>query len=498
MKNKVVYKDNLVAKIELNENQNFIIDLADLEYISSFKNKWVLKDDVIFMTERSKEEKDKNGHGKKKRYNLKKQLRILHNFFPEIEKIPMSAKNNNYLDLRWKNLYRGKPFVANAYVVIDNYAYIKLNNSDEEVVIDVKFLKIVLNYGKWFVHSSKNKLSVITKGREEMNTYPIGLKILVLNLEYGENNFRNPILEDRNPFNLITENININKHYFTKNEYNTRDQQFSELIIYNDEGNIKQKILIDSEDVERAINKGRWYSQKHQDFQQEIVMAKLYEDNTVSTPTGTLLLHRFITSEYDSKKQVYFKNGNTYDCRKSNILIRGEIGSWHNNPLFLRKDNYGEYYEFDIYSNDQIFTVKFDKNDYKKIAKGYSWQITSSSSYSYSRYVLYNNNNRINYMHRIIMNTKDGEIVDHIDHDTTNNRKYNLKICNVSENMMNRLSYRKEAKSEHRGVSWDSKNRDWIVNIQGQYYLRTKDLELANNKADEIYEELGYVFHIES
>ena len=42
------------------------------------------------------------------------------------------------------------------------------------------------------------------------------------------------------------------------------------------------------------------------------------------------------------------------------------------------------------------------------------------------------------HMHRVIMDTPKGMKTDHIDHDTLNNQKYNLRNCTQSQNMMNR------------------------------------------------------------
>ena len=52
-------------------------------------------------------------------------------------------------------------------------------------------------------------------------------------------------------------------------------------------------------------------------------------------------------------------------------------------------------------------------------------------------------------MHRIIMKTPKGLVVDHIDHNGLNNQKSNLRNCTHKQNMCNRTSF---GKSEYLGV----------------------------------------------
>lgn len=41
------------------------------------------------------------------------------------------------------------------------------------------------------------------------------------------------------------------------------------------------------------------------------------------------------------------------------------------------------------------------------------------------------------FMHRVILNAKKGQIIDHIDGDSLNNQKSNLRFCSHSQNIMN-------------------------------------------------------------
>lgn len=55
-------------------------------------------------------------------------------------------------------------------------------------------------------------------------------------------------------------------------------------------------------------------------------------------------------------------------------------------------------------------------------------------------------------MHRVVARAKPGQVVDHINHDTLDNRKANLRIVTTSQNMMNRRGPRKNTELGIRGV----------------------------------------------
>ncbi len=69
------------------------------------------------------------------------------------------------------------------------------------------------------------------------------------------------------------------------------------------------------------------------------------------------------------------------------------------------------------------------------------------------------------FIHRIVMNMKIGEITDHINGNTLDNRKCNLRICTASQNAQNKKPCLKFS-SQYKGVSWNKKRKRWRVSIK--------------------------------
>lgn len=67
-------------------------------------------------------------------------------------------------------------------------------------------------------------------------------------------------------------------------------------------------------------------------------------------------------------------------------------------------------------------------------------------------------------LHREIMGNPEGLVVDHINGDILDNRKYNLRVCTTKENIRN--SKPQEGTSTYKGVSWDKDRNKWIAQIK--------------------------------
>jgi hypothetical protein len=101
-------------------------------------------------------------------------------------------------------------------------------------------------------------------------------------------------------------------------------------------------------------------------------------------------------------------------------------------------------------------------------------------------------------MHRAIMGAVLGEKVDHIHHNTLDNRRPELRKCTNAENQQNSQK-RHGCISQFKGVTWHKGHRSWYVEVQkGSYRYRRggfpseRDAALAYDaKARELFGEFA-------
>ena len=103
----------------------------------------------------------------------------------------------------------------------------------------------------------------------------------------------------------------------------------------------------------------------------------------------------------------------------------------------------------------------FDSDDYD-IVKEYSWSI-SDHGYVVARD---NSTKKLIRLHRLVMGCVEGDsiMIDHINRNRNDNRKENLRICNILENAQNR-SVMKNNTSGVPGVTWNKKLSKWTAYI---------------------------------
>lgn len=97
-------------------------------------------------------------------------------------------------------------------------------------------------------------------------------------------------------------------------------------------------------------------------------------------------------------------------------------------------------------------------------------------------------------MHRLIMNLKPHEQIDHKDRNGLNNQKSNMRFCTQAQNLMNRRS-NKNSSSEYKGVHWHIRDKKWIARIKinkksihlGYFKDESEAARAYNKKAIELF-----------
>jgi hypothetical protein len=108
-----------------------------------------------------------------------------------------------------------------------------------------------------------------------------------------------------------------------------------------------------------------------------------------------------------------------------------------------------------------------DARDYKRISR-HKWCVLSKSGAPYA--VRRTKDGRMIYMHREIMRAPKGSVVDHLDHNTLNNRRCNLRLCTQAENQAN--AGPRGSASGYVGVKRVGNKWEAEINFQGKrYYL---------------------------
>jgi len=99
----------------------------------------------------------------------------------------------------------------------------------------------------------------------------------------------------------------------------------------------------------------------------------------------------------------------------------------------------------------------------------------------------YHNGNGV--LNRLILGLKrkDGKIADHVNHNTLDNRRHNLRVVTPSQNQMNR---RKVV-----GFRWCKPRKKWVAYIMLNYKSIHLGYFLTKKKAEQAYLEAKKVYH---
>jgi hypothetical protein len=109
-----------------------------------------------------------------------------------------------------------------------------------------------------------------------------------------------------------------------------------------------------------------------------------------------------------------------------------------------------------------------DPEDYPRLAK-HKWHLAKSTTGSYAvrwqRNPAKKTRKRI-WMHRQLINIPQNLLCDHVNCNSLDNRKTNIRPATASQNLCNRPKRKSKTRSKYKGLEWDKTQRKWKVRIQ--------------------------------
>lgn len=132
-------------------------------------------------------------------------------------------------------------------------------------------------------------------------------------------------------------------------------------------------------------------------------------------------------------------------------------------------------------------TAIIDNEEYAKV-KNYKWYVAKDkNTYYVQAHIVLNDKKTTIKMHRIIMDAKRNQILDHIDGNGLNNQKINLRFCTNSENLRN-AKKRNNTSSKYKGVAWNCVHKYWQANIYVNGKLKSLGIYRDEYKAAKAYD----------
>ena len=154
-----------------------------------------------------------------------------------------------------------------------------------------------------------------------------------------------------------------------------------------------------------------------------------------------------------------------------------------------------------IESKHGTFTVQYDAEGAHKV-EPYTWHVSEGHSTFYAYRQTPRPNRKQIAMHREIAECPKGKMVDHKNGNGLDNRRENLRVCTMSENMMNR-GKTKFHSGKYKGVydCGDSKTNPYTAKIQkdntvyhlGHYATPEEAARAYDAKAKELHGEYAYL-----
>ena len=152
------------------------------------------------------------------------------------------------------------------------------------------------------------------------------------------------------------------------------------------------------------------------------------------------------------------------------------------------------------FKNEEIKDIYIDTEDLEKVIR-YNWFIDRRCQrvgyhichMSYRRESENSPKMQRILLHRYLMNPKDNELIDHVNHNTLDCRKCNLRKTTNALNLKNRKGKNKNNSTGYRNVSFNKQSGKYLVQLQvngknkrlGEFY----DVDEAGKFAEKMREE---------
>jgi len=141
------------------------------------------------------------------------------------------------------------------------------------------------------------------------------------------------------------------------------------------------------------------------------------------------------------------------------------------------------------FSLTQGKVAEVDEGDLKRLA-AHKWYAAFNGTHWYARTAI--NRTKV-YMHRFLMNPGDGYQVDHIDGNTLNNCRNNLRVCTNHQNRMNQK--KRPGRSKYKGVIWFKQTGKWQACITlnkkkrhlGYFFCEKEAARVYNKQAKKLF-----------
>lgn len=160
-----------------------------------------------------------------------------------------------------------------------------------------------------------------------------------------------------------------------------------------------------------------------------------------------------------------------------------------------------DYAEMIIVRKSKSISVLLDLEDVEKVLSVGSWHAIEDKTLKETNYYIchrYNNKKQGKgciKLHRLLMDCPEGMVIDHINHNTCDNRKHNLRICTRFENQQNLRSnksgivgvYKRVRKGRTSWVGKISKNNSAYAK---EFKTKEEAIKYRNDMYNKLYGEV--------